>query len=77
MDADETLVAKSLTSSGKSGGPVNQSARPTLSWGGRSSSAVGAAQTGTGRSVRKAFRARLSRLFTVPTGIPMASAISS
>ena len=34
-------------------------------------------QTGTGRSMRKALRARFSRLFTVPTGMPMASAISS
>jgi len=34
-------------------------------------------QTGTGSSARKALRARFSRLFTVPTGMPIASAISS
>src|SRR5690606_8509826 len=34
-------------------------------------------QTGTGNRLRKECRARLSRLFTVPTGIPIASAISS
>jgi hypothetical protein len=33
--------------------------------------------TGTGSSVRKELRARFSRLFTVPTGIPISSAISS
>ena len=33
--------------------------------------------TGTGRSVRKELRARFRRLFTVPTGMPISSAISS
>ena len=35
------------------------------------------AQTGTGRSMRKELRARFRRLFTVPTGMPISSAISS
>lgn len=57
--------------------PHAQKKRPARADRLHSTGVAGSFHTGTGSRFLKECRARLSRLFTVPTGIPMASAISS